>query len=120
MARTNEDRWQPTTRARERDASPWVASGAITSSAVVKNAAGILGGVLVTTTDAGGDIDVLIYDSPDSTLTTGDEILARVRITEATTGAQASFAAPAREGVQALNGLYVDITGDCQVIVYYK
>ncbi len=119
MARTNYSRWEPTTRPASRDASPWVATGAIAASAVVKNDAGILGGVLVTATDAGGDIDVLIYDSPDATLT-NDEILARVRITEMISGAQSSFAAPAREGVQAEKGLYLSITGDCQVIVYYK
>lgn len=119
MARTNYSRWEPTTRPASRDASPWVATGALTASAVVKNAPGLLGGVLVTTTDAGGDIDVLIYDSPDSTLT-NDEILARITITEQVEHFQSSFGPPAREGVQAENGLYVHITGDCQVIVYYK
>lgn len=119
MARTNYSRWEPTTRPASRDASPWVATGALTASAVVKNAPGLLGGVLVTAEDADGDIDVLIYDSPDSTLT-NDEILARVRVTDLISGTQDSFCAPAREGVQAENGLYVDITGNCQVIVYYK
>ncbi len=116
-----DNRWEwGKTTASARNSQPWVSSGAITASTVIKAKSGILGGVLVTAADAGGDIDVIIWDSPDSTLT-GDDVLARVTITDLIANTQASFAAPSQEGVEARNGLYAQVVaGDCRLEVYYK
>lgn len=120
MARTGKSRWRPPMPADARDAEPWIASGVLTVGTVVKAVPGLLGGVLVTATDDGGDIDVIVWDSPDSTLT-DDEELARITVVETTANAQNSFATPSKEGVQAENGIYVQVVaGDCEVIVYYK
>lgn len=120
MSRTNVDYWQPATPVMARDAMPWVTSGYVTTSTVIKNQTGLLGGVIVTATDAGGDIDVIVWDSPNSTLTSGEH-LCRLTIPTTVANTQVSFAAPSKEGVEARNGIYVQVVaGDCQVIVYYK
>lgn len=99
---------------------PWSCTGFKTADAVVKAAPGVLGGIIVTATDNGGDIDVIVYDSPTSDLT-GDIALARVTITTTTDKAQASFGAPSAAGIVASKGMWLDVVaGDCQVLVYYK
>lgn len=120
MARTNKDRVSPATPASARGATPWVSSGVVSAGTVIKNAPGILGGVIVTASDTDGDIDIIVWDSPDATLTSDVE-LCRVTITSATDHVQASFSSPSEVGVEAENGLYVQIVaGDCEVIVYYR
>lgn len=120
MARTGKSAWGFNTPADARDAEPWIASGKLTSSTVIKAKAGLLGGVLVTATDNGGDINVVVWDS-DTSDTTNDEQLARITIVDTTANAQNSFAAPSKEGVCAQNGIYVQVVaGDCEFIVYYK
>lgn len=100
--------------------APWECTGFKTADAVVKNAPGTLGGIIVTATDNGGDIDVIVYDSPDSDLT-GDIALMRVTITATTNKAQASSGDLAGPGIRASKGLYLDVVaGDCQVLVFYK
>lgn len=106
--------------ANEVNDTPWSCTGFKTADAVVKATPGVLGGVLVTATDDGGDIDVIVYDSPDATLT-DDIALCRVRITTTTAGAQGSFGDLAGPGVAASKGMWLDVVaGDCQVEVYYK
>ena len=120
MSRTLVSRWSPGTPAIARESEPWVSSGILTASTVIKAAGGLLGGVLVTATDNGGDIDVVVWDSPTAT-TTDDEYLARITVVTTTANAQASFVAPSSCGVQATLGIYVEVVaGHPQVIVYYK
>jgi len=120
MTRLLKSKWGPSDPIGARDSSGWVTSGIMIASTAVKAKIGLLGGVLVTATDNGGDIDVIVWDSPDSTLTS-DEYLCRITIPTTTANSQASFAAPSQVGIEALNGIYVQIVaGDCQVIVYYK
>ena len=119
MSRFNENRWQINTSVSARDAEPWVASGKLTTGTVIKNRPGLLGEIVVTASDVGGDVDVIVWDSATST-TTNDEELARVRIPETVAGTQSSFSAPSKEGVFATDGIYVAVTGDCEFIVYYK
>ena len=114
-----ENNWRGPMPVEARDASPWIPSGVLTASAQIKAVRGLLGGILVTASDAGGDIVVKVWDSPNSTLT-DDVCLAAVTIISTVSGAQNSFAPPSKEGVEAINGLYVQVTGDCEVIVYYK
>jgi hypothetical protein len=92
----------------------------MTASTVVKAKAGILGGVLVTATDNGGDIDIKVWDSPDSTLT-DDDLLAQVTVVATTAKAQSSFSAPDVTGIEARKGIYVQVVaGDASIVVYYK
>lgn len=101
-------------------AEPWITSGKLTASAAIKAAYGVVGGVLVTATDNGGDIDVEIWDSPDATLT-NDERICRVTITTTTDKVQASWGSLAGQGVEATLGIYCKVVaGDCEVEVYYK
>jgi hypothetical protein len=98
----------------------WTTTGFLTGDTVVKASAGLMSGVLVTATDAGGDIDVIVYDSPTSDLT-GDNAVCRVTITTTTALSQASWGAPSQAGVDCPKGIYLDVVaGDCQVIVLYK
>ena len=100
--------------------TPWDSSGAKTADAVIKATPGVLAGFSVTQTDTGGDIDVIVYDSPTSDLT-GDVALGRVTINSTTALAQGSFGSLAGPGVLASKGLYLDVVaGDCQVFVYYR
>jgi hypothetical protein len=102
------------------DSTPWISSGVLTASTVIKAKAGVLGGVLVTATDAGGDIDVIVWDSPTSTLT-GDVALCRVPIPTTVSLTQESFGTPSQVGVEATLGIYVQVVaGDCEIIVYYR
>lgn len=94
-------------------------SGLKTASVAIKAAKGILKGVTVEMTDTGGDGVVEIWDSPDSTLT-NDTCLARITVTSTTSGDMSSWALPVGVGVKADNGLYLKITGDVNVIVYYE
>jgi len=120
MTRLNKDYWSPATPRVARDALPWVSSGVLTASAVAKNKPGLLGGIIVTATDAAGTVDVIVWDSPDSTLT-GDERLCRITIPELTAKTWKEFHAPSGCGIQAEKGLYVQVVaGACEVIVYYK
>ncbi len=98
----------------------WLSSGAKSASAVIKDTAGTVGGLLVTAMDNGGDIDVLLWNSPDGVVA-GDILICRVSISEAVAKAQSSWGAPSQCGVAAPNGIYLQIeSGDCQAIVYYK
>lgn len=99
--------------------APWISSGVLTSSAVVSADPSRFGGVLVTATDGDGDIDVIVWDSPTST-TTDDEELARVTVPTTTALTQASAGDLSGPGIQATLGIYVAITGNCEVIVYYR
>jgi hypothetical protein len=106
------------TNANIRLTAPWVTSGFMIADTVVKAGPGILGGVLVTATDADGDINVIVYDSASAA--SGVE-LCRVTIPTTTSLTQASFGNLAGPGVECENGIYVDVVaGDCQVTVYYK
>lgn len=99
---------------------PWVASGVSTASFVVKNAPGVFGGIEVIATDTGGDIDIIVWDSPDSTLTS-DERLCRVTIPATTANTMETFGDLASPGIQAKNGIYVQVVaGDAQVYVFYR
>ena len=110
----------PTAHSDLYDSTSWISSGIVTTSTVIKDKPGILGGILVTATDAGGNIDVIVWDSPNSTLT-DDIYLCRVTIPTTIANTQASFATPSQVGIEAENGIYVQVVaGNCQVIVYYK
>ena len=98
----------------------WECTGILTADGVVKASEGVLGGILVIQTDTGGDVDVIVYDSPTSDLT-GDIALARVTINTTTALDNNSFGNLAGPGVIAAKGLYLDVVaGDCQVFVYYR
>ena len=120
MARTNEGNLSLADNADSKISAPWIASGVLTASTVIKNKSGLLGGVVVIATDAGGDIDVIVWDSPDSTLT-NDERLCRVTVPTTLTNTVESFGDLSSPGIQAQNGIYVQVVaGDCQVYVYYR
>lgn len=102
------------------DAGAWVPSGALTASTVIKASPGVLGGVVVTASDDGGDIDVIVWDSATAT-STNKEQLARVTITAQTAKAQESIGTLGLGGIVASEGLWLQVAaGDCSVIVYYK
>ena len=110
----------PTAHSNLHDSTSWISSGIVTTSTVIKSKPGVLGGILVTATDAGGDADVIVWDSPNSTLT-NDIYLCRVTIPTTIANTQTSFATPSQVGIEAENGIYVQVVaGDCQVIAYYK
>ena len=96
---------------------PWVSSGVFDADSVVCNAGCLLGGIMVHATDGDGDILVQVWDSPDSTLTSDVEV-ARVAIGLTDKyWRDVMFPEP---GIECENGIYVDITGDCVVCVYYR
>jgi hypothetical protein len=102
------------------DSQPWISSGVLTASTVIKDKPGVFGGIIVIATDTGADISVKVWDSPDSTLTSDVE-LAWCTGTTATALAQSSIGAPSQVGVEATLGIYVEVlAGDCSFIVYYK
>lgn len=111
------DYWGPTQNIAERQKIPWTSSDEFSASAVVKDSIGILGGLLVTADDAGGDIEVVIYDNDSAA---SGVVLARLNITTAVNNYQESFSSPSLEGILAEDGIYCEITGDASVIVYYK
>lgn len=120
MTRLLKSKAGPTTPGPVRDSSGWVSSGTLTASTVIKAEAGLLGGVVVTASDNGGDIDVIVWDSPNNTLTSDVE-LCRLTVPTTTDHTQTSFAAPSQVGVEAELGIYVQlVAGDCEIIVYYK
>jgi hypothetical protein len=95
-------------------------SGVKTASASIKASKGILKGVTMEMTDAGGDGVVEVWDSPDSTLT-DDTCLARIAVTSTTSGDMSSWSLPVGEGVKASKGIYMKVVaGDVNVIVYYE
>lgn len=100
--------------------TPWSCTGFKTADTVVKAAAGVFAGILVTATDAGGDIDVIVYDSPTSDLT-GDIAVARVTIPTTVANTQGSVGDLSGPGIVMSKGIWVDVVaGDCQFLVYYK
>ena len=95
-------------------------TGLLTASGVVKADRGVLKGVTMEMTDAGGDGVVEIWDSPTSTLT-DDTCLARITVTSTTSGDMSSWSLPVGPGVKASKGLYMKVVaGDVNVIVYYE
>jgi len=95
----------------------WESSGAILASGVIKASPGLLGGVVVTASDADGDIEVNIYDNATKAAA---PLLATLRLTAKTIGAQTSFGALAG-GIIAHEGIYLDMSaGHCMAIVYYE
>jgi hypothetical protein len=120
MTRLLRNRWKAADRAGARDAWPWIASGLLDASTVIKAEQGLLAGIVAFATDNGGDISLRVWDSANDT-TDGKETLGYVNITEAASGAMASLSCPSREGIEAEQGLYVEVvSGDCTFIVYYK
>ena len=111
-------KWRPGTPMQAREAEPWVASGLQTADAVIKAAPGILGGVLVTALDDGGDIVIKIWDNATEA---AGVVLAKVTVSDTVTNYQRSFGAPSAAGVGATEGLFLEVvTGDPDVVVYYK
>lgn len=99
---------------------PWSCTGFKTADEVVKASAGVFAGILVTALDAGGDVDVIVYDSPDSTLT-DDIAVARVTIPTTVALTQESIGDLSGPGIVMSKGIWVDVVaGDCQFLVYYK
>ena len=120
MARTLVDKIKGTSNWQSRIGQPWTTSGVLTASAVIKAEPGVFGGVLVIATDTGGDIDVIVWDSPTATLT-DDERLCRVTIPSTVANTMDSFGNLDSPGIEATLGMYVQIVaGDCQVYVYYR
>jgi hypothetical protein len=102
------------------NSQPWISSGVLTASTVIKAKAGVLGGIDVIASDNGGDINVIVWDSPTAT-TTSDVELTRVTIETTTDHASKSHRAPSQVGIQAEFGIYVQlVAGDCEIIVYYR
>lgn len=101
--------------------APVIASGVMTSSTVVKATPGLLLGYTMEMTDAGGDGEVEIWDSFDTT-TAGRVCVARIRVVATTDGEMASFCAPpASAGIECGFGIYMKVAaGDVSVVVYYK
>jgi hypothetical protein len=120
MSRTLVNKWSPSTPMQAREAEGWTSSGVLAASTVIKAEPGLLGRVDVVASDNGGDIDVVVWDSPTST-TTNDEVLARVAITTTTDHASGSWVAPSGAGVAATLGMYVQlVAGHAEIFVYYK
>ena len=120
MTRLLETHWGPTTPAQARDTVPWIASGLLTESTLIKAEPGILGGVVVTALDDGGDIIVRVWDSESATLT-DDDCIAKITVADVAANYQHSFGTPSPSGVEATKGIYVEIvSGDPDVNVYYK
>lgn len=100
----------------ERGSRPWVSSDQVTSSAVIKAGPGLLGMVVVEETDAGADQVVTIYDHASSA---SGVVLAEVYGIGGAAGETSEWTAP-DGGVWCETGIYVEITGDAKVIVYYQ
>ena len=100
--------------------TPWTSGGLLSVSSVVSDEACVLGEVRVTASDNGGDIDVIVWDSSDAT-PGAHTALCRVTIITTTDDAQEVFMAPSGAGVNAANGLFVQIVaGHCEYVVYYR
>ena len=100
--------------------TPWTSGGLLSLSSVVSTAPCVLGQVRVTASDNGGDIDLIVWDSSDAT-PAAHTALCRVTITTTTASVQEVFMAPSGAGVNAANGLFVQIVaGDCEYVVYYR
>jgi hypothetical protein len=100
--------------------TPWTSSGLLSLSSVVSTAPCVLGEVRVTASDNGGDINLIVWDSSDAT-PAAHTALCRVTITTTTASVQEVFMAPSGAGVNAANGLFVQIVaGDCEYVVYYR
>ena len=100
--------------------TPWTSSGLLSLSSVVSSVPCVLGKIVVTASDNGGDIDVIVWDSSDAT-PAAHTALCRKTIITTTDHAQVEFTAPSGAGVNAALGLFVQIVaGDCEYTVYYR
>lgn len=113
----NTDYWNPTQSPAEREQIPWTTSDVVTSNEAIKAEQGVYGGAVVVADDDGGDIDVIVYDNDSAA---SGVVLDRITIIETTADAREDSFPGLKEGILAEDGIYVDITGDCEVIIYYK
>jgi len=113
-------RWKPGANLETRDREPWLGSGVLVASTIIKAFPALLGGILVTALDAGADINVNVWDSADAAAL-GDELIARVTITAAVAFTQSYFVTPSKEGIYCAKGIWIElVAGDAAFIVYYK
>jgi hypothetical protein len=120
MTRLLKSKIGPDARSDLMDSQSWISSGVLTDSTLIKAKGGVLGGILVTAYDSGGDIYLELYDT-NTTPVMADVCLCEIQITTPIEGAQVYWIAPSQVGVQFENSLYLlKETGDFGAIVYYR
>ncbi len=97
---------------------PWIPSGWLVASDVIKAEPGLLGGILVRAEDNGGDQIVQVWDSPDGTTGAGYVELARVYCS-ATDELMIWVPFPL-PGIEAKLGISVVITNEVEYEIYYR
>lgn len=101
-------------------ALPWIPTGELEASTVVKAIPGLVARLDVEAKDNGGDISVEVWDSPDATLT-DDVLICRVRVITTTLGAQNYWECPLEPGTECEKGIYVKlVAGDAYINLLYK
>jgi len=109
---------RPASTSTEKLAVAWESSGVLAASTVIKAKPGLLGAVMVQTTDNGTDQVLKVWDSPDATMT-DDVILYQCELPEATDGARQYVKFP-MPGIQAHLGIYIEIAGDLEYEIIYR
>ena len=99
-------------------ATPWICSGQLTASAVISDGPCRFGAILVEIDDTGQDSVITAYDSP-TTDTTSDEVLGIFTANLVAKQDSKLYVFPL-PGVECALGLYITVSGDCKVYVYYK
>jgi len=99
---------------------PWIPTGELEGSTIVKAIGGLLARLDVESKDNGGDISVEVWDSPDATLT-NDVLVCRVRVIITTSGAQNYWECPLEPGAECEKGIYIKlVAGDAYINLLYK
>jgi len=101
---------------------PWIPTGELTASTLVKAEPGLLGGFTVEAANDLGDYEIEVWDSVDGTTGAAYVKVARLTINGLTTGDMVSWKSPLEPGVECRYGIYLLIVAGTtpKIILYYK
>lgn len=105
-------------RAVDIQATPWIPTGRLTVSAVIKATPGYFGGIIIQNPESETTQTIKVWDSETAT-TTGDNEVCFITCGPA---ADDKWVAPLEPGVECENGIYVELEeqSSLEYLVYYK
>jgi len=98
--------------------APWICSGQLTAAAVVSDGPCRLGAILVEIDDTDQDAVVTVYDSANNS-TTGKEVLGIFTANLVAKQNSQLYVFPL-PGIECAQGIYITVSGNVKVFVYYR
>ena len=98
--------------------TPWIPSGWLDASDQIKAAPGLLGGILVRAADNDGNGIIQVWDTATGATTAAEVEMARVYCS-ATDELMIWVPFPL-PGIEAIYGIYVEVTEDVEYEIYYR